>query len=50
MTEEVTIPSKLHNSLLVGGRKLLQSIKDDCGGVLIKFPPADKGSDKVRFY
>lgn len=48
VTEEVSIPSKLHNSLLFGRRKLLQSVKDDCGGVTIKFPPQDKASDKVR--
>ncbi|KAK7600960.1 hypothetical protein V9T40_008401 [Parthenolecanium corni] len=47
VNEEVSIPVKLHNSLFIGHRKLLQSIKDDCGGVLIKFPPLDKPSDKV---
>lgn len=45
--EEVNIPSKYHNYLIGTKGKLIQSIKDDCGGVTIKFPPQDSKSDKV---
>lgn len=46
-TEEVTIPPKYYNSLIGAGGKLIHSIMEDCGGVSIKFPPADSASDKV---
>ncbi|CAK1581897.1 unnamed protein product [Parnassius mnemosyne] len=47
VTEEVTIPPKYYNSLIGAGGKLIHSIMEECGGVLIKFPPADSDSDKV---
>ncbi|XP_060810715.1 vigilin [Amyelois transitella] len=47
VTEEVTIPPKYYNSLIGAGGKLIHSIMEDCGGVLIKFPAADSESDKV---
>ncbi|KAL1462767.1 hypothetical protein WDU94_014576 [Cyamophila willieti] len=45
--EEVNIPYKYHNYLIGTKGKLIQSIKDECGGVNIKFPPQDSKSDKV---
>ncbi|KAG7307616.1 hypothetical protein JYU34_007838 [Plutella xylostella] len=47
VTEEVTIPPKYYNSLIGAGGKLIHSIMEECGGVLIKFPAADSDSDKV---
>lgn len=49
MTVEVTIPQKIHSRLLGGGRRLIQDIQDECGGVHIKFPPEKTTSDKVFF-
>lgn len=46
-TEEVTIAPKYYNSLIGAGGKLIHSIMEDCGGVIIKFPSADSDSDKV---
>ena len=43
------IPAKIHNTIIGAGGKLIQSIMDDCGGVHIKFPDANSGSDKVWF-
>ncbi|XP_011297299.1 vigilin [Fopius arisanus] len=45
--EEVTISPKYYNTLIGTGGKLIHSIMEDCGGVAIKFPPADSKSDKV---
>merc|ERR1712223_761844 len=44
---DVVIPSKIHNTMIGAGGKLIQSISDDGGGVAIKFPAADANSDKV---
>lgn len=44
---EVTIPPKLHNSLIGSKGCLVRSIMDDCGGVHIHFPSEGSGSDKV---
>lgn len=44
---EVTIPAKLHNSLIGSKGCLVRSIMDDCGGVHIHFPSEGSGSDKV---
>jgi len=44
---DVNIPSKIHNTLIGTGGKLIQSISDDCGGVTIKFPTSNSNSDKV---
>ena len=48
VTAEVTIPAKIHNTMIGSGGKLIQSVMDDCGGVSIKFPPPESKSDKVR--
>ncbi|XP_034020632.1 vigilin isoform X2 [Thalassophryne amazonica] len=44
---EVTIPAKLHNSLIGSKGWLVRSIMEDCGGVYIHFPSEGSGSDKV---
>uniref|UniRef100_A0A671VYB7 Vigilin n=1 Tax=Sparus aurata TaxID=8175 RepID=A0A671VYB7_SPAAU len=44
---EVTIPAKLHNSLIGSKGCLVRSIMEDCGGVHIHFPSEGSGSDKV---
>uniref|UniRef100_A0AAQ5XIF4 Vigilin n=1 Tax=Amphiprion ocellaris TaxID=80972 RepID=A0AAQ5XIF4_AMPOC len=43
----VTIPAKLHNSLIGSKGCLVRSIMEDCGGVHIHFPSEGSGSDKV---
>jgi len=45
---DLIIPAKIHNTIIGAGGKLIQSIMDDCGGVYIKFPDANSGSDKVN--
>ena len=45
---DIQVPHKIHNTMIGAGGKLIQSVMDDCGGVSIKFPPADSNSDKVR--
>ena len=45
---EIEIPSKIHNTMIGSGGKLIQSVMDDCGGVSIKFPPPESKSDKVK--
>uniref|UniRef100_A0A023FAG6 Putative vigilin n=2 Tax=Triatoma infestans TaxID=30076 RepID=A0A023FAG6_TRIIF len=47
VSEEVSIPPKMYNSLIGAGGKLIRSITEECGGVSIKFPSADSNSDKV---
>ena len=49
VTAEVTIPAKIHNTMIGSGGKLIQSVMDDCGGVSIKFPPPESKSDKVHW-
>ncbi|KAI4494366.1 hypothetical protein M0802_009049 [Mischocyttarus mexicanus] len=44
---EITIPPKFYNFLIGTGGKLIHSIMEDCGGVSIKFPSPESGSDKV---
>uniref|UniRef100_UPI00358DE364 vigilin isoform X2 n=1 Tax=Myxine glutinosa TaxID=7769 RepID=UPI00358DE364 len=44
---EVTIPAKLHNSLIGAKGRLVRSIMEECGGVHIHFPSEGSGSDKV---
>ncbi|XP_039602941.1 vigilin [Polypterus senegalus] len=44
---EVSIPSKLHNSLIGAKGRLVRSIMEECGGVHIHFPSEGSGSDKV---
>lgn len=48
VTVELTIPQKVHPRLLGGGRRLIQDIQEECGGVNIKFPPEKTVSDKVQ--
>ncbi|XP_013874953.1 vigilin [Austrofundulus limnaeus] len=44
---EVSIPARLHNSLIGSKGCLVRSIMEDCGGVHIHFPSEGSGSDKV---
>merc|ERR1712223_1149529 len=47
VAKEITIPAKIHNTVIGAGGKLIQSIMRECGGVAIKFPENGSGSDKV---
>uniref|UniRef100_S4RAX2 Vigilin n=1 Tax=Petromyzon marinus TaxID=7757 RepID=S4RAX2_PETMA len=44
---DVTIPAKLHNSLIGAKGRLVRAIMEECGGVHIHFPSEGSGSDKV---
>uniref|UniRef100_A0A8C9U6C1 Vigilin n=1 Tax=Scleropages formosus TaxID=113540 RepID=A0A8C9U6C1_SCLFO len=44
---EVTIPAKLHNSLIGSKGCLVRSVMEECGGVHIHFPSEGSGSDRV---
>ncbi|XP_068164689.1 vigilin [Antennarius striatus] len=44
---EVTIPARLHNSLIGSKGCLVRAIMEDCGGVHIHFPSEGSGSDRV---
>ncbi|XP_060007596.1 vigilin isoform X2 [Lagenorhynchus albirostris] len=44
---EVSIPAKLHNSLIGTKGRLIRSIMEECGGVHIHFPVEGSGSDTV---
>ncbi|KAM8890070.1 high density lipoprotein binding protein a [Synchiropus picturatus] len=44
---EVSIPSKLHNSLIGTKGRFVRSIMEECGGVHIHFPSEGSGIDKV---
>jgi len=46
-SKEIKIPAKIHNTMIGAGGKLIQSIMNDCGGVAIKFPEPNSGSDCV---
>merc|ERR1719495_3131667 len=46
-SKEIKIPAKIHNTMIGAGGKLIQSIMSDCGGVAIKFPEPNSGSDNV---
>merc|ERR1719266_3303915 len=46
-SQDVKIPAKIHNTMIGAGGKLIQSIMNECGGVAIKFPTHNSGSDKV---
>uniref|UniRef100_A0A6Q2XEB4 Vigilin n=1 Tax=Esox lucius TaxID=8010 RepID=A0A6Q2XEB4_ESOLU len=43
----VTIPAKLHNSVIGSKGCLVRAIMEDCAGVHIHFPSEGSGSDKV---
>lgn len=44
---EVSIPAKLHNSLIGTKGRLIRAIMEECGGVHIHFPVEGSGSDTV---
>ena len=41
------IPHKFHNSIIGAKGRLIRSIMDECGGVLIRFPPEGSTSNTV---
>lgn len=43
----MSIPSKLHNSLIGSKGRFVRSIMEECGGVHIHFPTEGSGIDKV---
>lgn len=43
----VEIPHKLHNSVIGAKGRLIRSIMDECGGVIIRFPAEGSTNDKV---
>lgn len=43
----VEIPHKLHNSIIGAKGRLIRSIMDECGGVIIRFPAEGSTNDKV---
>eukprot|EP00088_Acartia_fossae_P053503 TRINITY_DN609_c0_g1_i4.p1 TRINITY_DN609_c0_g1~~TRINITY_DN609_c0_g1_i4.p1 ORF type:complete len:1249 (+),score=503.07 TRINITY_DN609_c0_g1_i4:195-3941(+) len=47
VSKEMRIPAKIHNTVIGAGGKLIQFIINECGGVSIKFPEANSGSDVV---
>ncbi|CAH1240049.1 HDLBP [Branchiostoma lanceolatum] len=44
---DINIPAKFHNSIIGAKGRLIRSIMEDCGGVIIRFPDEGSGSDKV---
>lgn len=44
---DIIIPAKIHNSIIGAKGRQIRSIMEECGGVLIKFPQENSGSDKV---
>ena len=46
----VSIPSKIHNSLIGPKGKLVRSVMDDCGGVRIQFPPSGSKKDDIKLH
>ncbi|RWS27624.1 vigilin-like protein [Leptotrombidium deliense] len=44
---DIIIPAKFHNSIIGAGGRVIKQIRDECGGVQIKFPSEDTKSDKV---
>ncbi|XP_025081209.1 vigilin-like [Pomacea canaliculata] len=43
----VEIPHRLHNSIIGSKGRLIRAIMEECGGVIIRFPPEGTTSDKV---
>lgn len=43
----VDVPHKLHNSIIGAKGRLIRSIMEECGGVIIRFPAEGSTSDKV---
>lgn len=44
---DIIVPSKFHNYIIGAKGRQIRQIMDECGGVIIKFPPENSGSDKV---
>lgn len=44
---DIIIPSKFHNAIIGAKGRLIRSIMEENGGVVIKFPAEGSGSDKV---
>jgi transcription antitermination factor NusA-like protein len=43
----IDIPHKFHNSIIGAKGRLIRSIMDECGGVIIRFPAENTKSDRV---
>ena len=43
----IEIPHHLHNSIIGAKGRLIRAIMEECGGVIIRFPPEGNNSDKV---
>ena len=43
----IDIPHKLHNSMIGAKGRLIRAIMEECGGVIVHFPPEGSTSDKV---
>jgi len=43
----IDIPHAMHASLQSAKGALIRAVRDECGGVLIRFPSATSNSDKV---
>lgn len=43
----IEIPHKFHNSIIGAKGRLIRSIMEECGGVIIRFPPEGSTSDKI---
>lgn len=43
----VDIPHNLHNSIIGKNGRVVRAIMEECGGVIIHFPPESSRSDKV---
>ena len=47
VSKEIKIPAKIHTPMIGARGKLIQSIRDECGDVQIRFPDSKSGSDVV---
>ena len=43
----IEIPHKFHNLIIGSKGRLIRSVMDECGGVIIRFPQEGSNSDKV---
>lgn len=43
----ITVPHSLHTKLIGKKGRLIRALEDEMGGVQIRFPPSESGSDKV---
>ncbi len=41
------IATRYHNSIIGAKGRLIRAVMDECGGVIIRFPPEGTNSDKV---